>query len=470
MHSISLSLIGNNKVIILTRILLTVIFLTLTTLVNAQVAINSDGTTPHISAMLDIKASNLGFLPPRVTFANRPVNPATGLMIYQTDGSNPGYYFFDGLIWQRFGSALADYWLPTGQDIYFSSGRVSIGSTTSENNGLKVTNYLNGKAAVKGNVEIAPNIFASGMLGALGPVLMGVPFSVMNVGVLGIKPNAGNNGAAIYGWNNDDNASNYSGIFITDGASVNNNYALYAEARGAAINYAGQFKGRVLIEGNNGNSASADSLSTLLSVQVRHSQPSDSRAIEGISLPKPGYGVGIKGSGGWKGIYGEANGAGYSGWVYGVQGLSTSGLDGTAVGVYGSATGGNVNWAGYFDGECFIANGLKVNTQNTQTPALMVQGKIYGYDLILADAYPLLKRINDYERPDNQTINKPEFVNKEISPDNTDDINLSILDLNEALVKRIEALTSAISMQNLRIRELELLLQSMVNDNQSSLK
>ncbi|MBK7029225.1 MAG: hypothetical protein IPH45_08410 [Bacteroidales bacterium] len=126
MISISLSLIGNNKVIYPYSDSVTVL-LEPDNMVNAQVAINSDGTSPHISAMLDIKASNLGFLPPRVTFANRPVNPATGLMIYQTDGSNPGYYFFDGLIWQRFGTALADYWLPTGQDIYFSSGRFPLG-------------------------------------------------------------------------------------------------------------------------------------------------------------------------------------------------------------------------------------------------------------------------------------------------------------------------------------------------------
>jgi hypothetical protein len=50
----------------------------------AQVGINT--STPEPTAMLDVTSSNKGFLPPRMTTAQRGqiVNPATGLTIYNT--------------------------------------------------------------------------------------------------------------------------------------------------------------------------------------------------------------------------------------------------------------------------------------------------------------------------------------------------------------------------------------------------
>ena len=50
----------------------------------AQVGINT--STPEPTAMLDVTSSNRGFLPPRMTTAQRGqiVNPATGLTIYNT--------------------------------------------------------------------------------------------------------------------------------------------------------------------------------------------------------------------------------------------------------------------------------------------------------------------------------------------------------------------------------------------------
>jgi hypothetical protein len=65
--------------------------------VNAQVSINTDGSIPDNSAMLDVKSTNKGILLPRLTLTERDaiVNPATGLMIYQTDNS-PGFYYNSG--------------------------------------------------------------------------------------------------------------------------------------------------------------------------------------------------------------------------------------------------------------------------------------------------------------------------------------------------------------------------------------
>lgn len=63
-----------------------------------NVAINNDGSDPDPSAMLDVQSENRGLLVPRIEFANRPANPATGLLIFQVDNT-PGFYYFDGSTW-----------------------------------------------------------------------------------------------------------------------------------------------------------------------------------------------------------------------------------------------------------------------------------------------------------------------------------------------------------------------------------
>ncbi len=59
---------------------------------NAQVAVNTDGTLPDNSAMLDVKSTSQGLLIPRMTLAQRNAiaSPATGLMVFQTDNT-PGF-------------------------------------------------------------------------------------------------------------------------------------------------------------------------------------------------------------------------------------------------------------------------------------------------------------------------------------------------------------------------------------------
>ncbi len=63
-----------------------IIFLLFIIAFKAQTGIGT--TTPDASAKLDVSATNKGFLPPRMTMAQRNAisNPATGLQIFQTDG------------------------------------------------------------------------------------------------------------------------------------------------------------------------------------------------------------------------------------------------------------------------------------------------------------------------------------------------------------------------------------------------
>ena len=85
------------------------IFLILSLSVHAQVGINETQTPPDPSAMLDVKSSDKGFLTPRMTEVERNAidGPATGLLIYQTNGDS-GFYYNSGLPtspeWSRIGS------------------------------------------------------------------------------------------------------------------------------------------------------------------------------------------------------------------------------------------------------------------------------------------------------------------------------------------------------------------------------
>jgi hypothetical protein len=64
------------------------------------VGINNDGSSANASAILDVKSTTQGMLTPRMTQAQRNLiaSPATGLLVYQTDGT-AGFYFYNGTAW-----------------------------------------------------------------------------------------------------------------------------------------------------------------------------------------------------------------------------------------------------------------------------------------------------------------------------------------------------------------------------------
>jgi hypothetical protein len=69
-----------------------------------NVAINSTGSAPDNSAMLDISSTDKGLLIPRMTTAQRNAisNPAIGLMVYDTDQNS--FSFYDGTTWNNVGT------------------------------------------------------------------------------------------------------------------------------------------------------------------------------------------------------------------------------------------------------------------------------------------------------------------------------------------------------------------------------
>lgn len=113
-----------------------------------QVSINTDGSQPDSSAMLDVKSNNKGFLPPRVALSNinssDPItSPAIGLLIYNTanSGTPPnnvmkGYYYWNGTQWISLVPIPGD---TTWTDIGFSAKKQISKRDTIQSKILKLT-------------------------------------------------------------------------------------------------------------------------------------------------------------------------------------------------------------------------------------------------------------------------------------------------------------------------------------------
>lgn len=105
------------------------LLLSLNTL-TAQIGINNDNSAPDNSAMLDVKSTTKGFLTPRMTMTERDAisNPATSLLIYQTDETT-GFYYNSGTpaapVWTRIGNdetaAICDSRIPIDSAAFFST-------------------------------------------------------------------------------------------------------------------------------------------------------------------------------------------------------------------------------------------------------------------------------------------------------------------------------------------------------------
>jgi len=65
-----------------------------------SVSINNTGAAADSTAILDVNSTTKGMLIPRLTGQQRTAiaTPATGLLIYQTDGDT-GFYYYNGTTW-----------------------------------------------------------------------------------------------------------------------------------------------------------------------------------------------------------------------------------------------------------------------------------------------------------------------------------------------------------------------------------
>lgn len=97
------------------------------------IAINEDGSSAHPNAVLDVKSTNKGMLIPRMTQAERlaifptATPTAKGMLVYQTDTPQEGFWYYDGSTW-----------------IYLNPGSGSAGWLLLGNGGTSETNNFVG--------------------------------------------------------------------------------------------------------------------------------------------------------------------------------------------------------------------------------------------------------------------------------------------------------------------------------------
>lgn len=163
--------------------------------VNASIGINVPA--PDNSAVLELSATNKGFLPPRITLKSTTdnttiTNPATGLLVYNTATAGtgvatvaPGYYYWNGTKWSILASS-DNAWNTSGNsgtssetnfigttdnaDVVFKRGNVSAGLLAHQtyNTSLGVNSYKgtpSGSYSGRWNTAIGYNSLHGNTLG-----------------------------------------------------------------------------------------------------------------------------------------------------------------------------------------------------------------------------------------------------------------------------------------------------------------
>ena len=210
------------------------------------VVISNGAATADGSAMLDVQSDTKGMLVPRMTEAQRDaINPAptaTGLMIYQTDGT-AGFYYFDGTAWKSIGAGvhgindLTDG--KTGGFNVFLGEDAGTNNTSGDEN--TAVGYWAFAANLTGSKNVANGAFAL-QANSTGLANTAVGYSALDagnkgdyntaVGALALRNNLGNNNTALGYTALDVNTAGNNNTALGHGANVTSSNLTNATAIG----------------------------------------------------------------------------------------------------------------------------------------------------------------------------------------------------------------------------------------------
>ena len=106
---------------------------------SGQVGIGT--TNPDVSAQLDVSSSTKGLLMPRMTATQRSniSNPATGLLVFQTDGT-PGFYYYNGSSWTNLSNS-SNSSVPSGTVVSFAGSTAPSGWLLCDGSAISRSTY-----------------------------------------------------------------------------------------------------------------------------------------------------------------------------------------------------------------------------------------------------------------------------------------------------------------------------------------
>ena len=257
---------------------------------------------------------------------------------------------------------------------------------------------------------------------------------------------------------------------------------IFGRATGGTTNWAGYFaEGNVMAENNlyvtgsvgigtsnPGNklrvNGSASSSQHVFSAATYYSGNAQIRAVEGFSTPATGYGIGGYFFGGSRGIQAFGNGGSATGLTIAVEG-SASGTAGTRTGIFGRATGGTTNWAGYFaEGNVYVTNQLRIGSAaqgGVPGYKLMVDGKVIAEEVRvqLSSDWPDYVFDEKYDLPSLAEVKLHIQQNKHLPgiPSASEVIQngLYLGDMQIKMMEKIEEMMMYILQQDQRIEALE---------------
>lgn len=369
--------------------LILVLIANITVFAQNGVSINTDGTSPDASAILDAKSTDKGILIPRValtaTNSASPISsPATGLMVYNTASAGtppnevtPGFYYWNGSVWNRFTTGNTVEWKLGGNTVGAVSSLGTIDNfalpfITNNTERLRILNdgrITNDVTALGANPRLfsmytsvdANRPIYGGHSGA-GTAVMGAhtASSGAGAGVLGTS-------ASATGWGLQANNTNSSG---TGAVLVGNNISsITGFTSGVGSHSVGTVYGAL------GAATTSASGNGVLGVG-NNINPNTTVVLSS--------GSGVTGNGTNAGIFGYSTGPASSGvWGYsnsntaissGVYGTITASPNNTAnYGVWGDNTSTNASSAGVYGSS--TTAGIGVLATNTSTgQALYAQG------------------------------------------------------------------------------------------------
>jgi len=197
-------------------------------LVRAQVAINTDASSPHASAMLEIKTNNKGFLGPRLSTAQRTAiaSPADGLWVYDTDTKT--FWFYKGSAWSELAMGGSTFALPYTATINYTG--TILGLTNNSTGG--VYSGITGNTGSSAIYGATANLASAGLLAdntGGGEAVTGRTGSSTGTPTGAVVGRNDGPGYGVYGFSATNTSGNAIGVLGRVGISGSTGYAGYFE-------------------------------------------------------------------------------------------------------------------------------------------------------------------------------------------------------------------------------------------------